>query len=121
VSRAIFNELCSDSYEFKVETSTFSSGASLDVMLRKAEELFAARFGMYLPFNRMPRDTNCSSLWQSEVIRNERWTGCVLLLSKQLITSVLSDQALRSGSRYQLLPVVFISVNSFSYSVAILF
>ena len=36
-----------DSNKIKVETSSFSSGTSVDVMLRKAEELFAARFGTH--------------------------------------------------------------------------
>jgi hypothetical protein len=64
-------KLCPDGKDAKVETSAFSSGASVDVMLRQAEELFAARFGAYLGQS----DTTRYRLFfigQSEVIRSER-------------------------------------------------
>jgi hypothetical protein len=32
--------------KLKVETSTFAPGTSVNAMLKQAEELFAARFGM---------------------------------------------------------------------------
>jgi hypothetical protein len=44
------------------------------------------------------------------VTRNERWPDCVPHFSAEVIILVLSNLALRLGSLYQLLSVVFIRV-----------
>ena len=64
-------KLCPDGKFVKVETSAFSSGASVDAMLRQAEELFAARFGMYLGQSDVMRH-RLFFIGQSEVIKSER-------------------------------------------------
>jgi hypothetical protein len=75
----------------KVETSAFSSGASVDDMLRQAEDLFAARFGMFPQFS----VNRYQLINQREVIRNGQWLDCVPLLVTEVIILALLDQVLR--------------------------
>jgi hypothetical protein len=56
------------------------------------------------------RDTRCLIFGQGEVIRNGQWLSYGLRSDTEVITPVPLDQALRLGSLYQLLSVVFIRV-----------